>query len=60
MTGRARYDFSHGISTSDIVSDRRVSVTMRESPLSARTLDRLKRAEDDSKQYFLKTNKKVG
>jgi alkylated DNA repair dioxygenase AlkB len=34
LTGKARYDFSHGIDNSDLLSDRRVSVTMRESPLS--------------------------
>ena len=34
MTGKARYDFSHGISNDDILSDRRVSVTMRETPLN--------------------------
>ena len=34
LTGKARYDFSHGIEKSDILSERRVSVTMRESPLT--------------------------
>ena len=34
LTGKARYDFSHGISNCDLLSDRRVSITMRESPLS--------------------------
>lgn len=33
LTGKARYDFSHGIKNEDLISDRRVSVTMRESPL---------------------------
>jgi alkylated DNA repair dioxygenase AlkB len=32
LTGRARYDYSHGIRNQDILSERRVSVTMRESP----------------------------
>eukprot|EP00978_Attheya_sp_CCMP212_P021556 scaffold63082_cov54-Attheya_sp.AAC.1 len=34
LTGRARYDYSHGILNCDFLSDRRVSVTMRESPLT--------------------------
>jgi alkylated DNA repair dioxygenase AlkB len=32
LTGQARYDFAHGIERNDLLSDRRVSVTMRESP----------------------------
>jgi hypothetical protein len=32
LTGNAGYDFSHAIANSDLLSDRRVSVTMRESP----------------------------
>jgi alkylated DNA repair dioxygenase AlkB len=35
LTGTARYDFAHGIGHADLVSDRRLSVTMRESPLTA-------------------------
>jgi alkylated DNA repair dioxygenase AlkB len=35
LTGKARYDFSHAIANTDLLSDRRVSVTMRESPLTA-------------------------
>lgn len=35
LTGTARYDFAHGIAHADLVSDRRLSVTMRESPLTA-------------------------
>ena len=35
LTGKARYDFSHAIAKEDILSERRVSVTMRESPLTA-------------------------
>jgi alkylated DNA repair protein alkB family protein 4 len=31
MTGKARYDFAHGIENSDLLSDRRVSLTMRET-----------------------------
>ena len=38
LTGRARYDFSHAIVNADLVSDRRVSVTMRESPLTINAL----------------------
>jgi alkylated DNA repair protein alkB family protein 4 len=34
LTGAARYDFTHGISHEDLLSDRRVSITMRESPLT--------------------------
>ena len=36
LTGRARYDYSHGIKNEDLLSERRISVTMRESPLSER------------------------
>jgi alkylated DNA repair protein alkB family protein 4 len=31
LTGKARYEWNHGIDVSDILSDRRVSVTMRET-----------------------------
>ncbi|KAL3937737.1 MAG: hypothetical protein SGBAC_007217 [Bacillariaceae sp.] len=34
LTGSARYDFTHAIANVDLLSDRRVSVTMRESPLT--------------------------
>ena len=34
LTGRARYDYSHGIENKDLLSERRVSITMRESPLT--------------------------
>ena len=34
LTGKARYDFSHGIRNEDLLSDRRVSITIRESPLT--------------------------
>lgn len=34
LTGSARYDYSHGIRNEDLLDDRRVSVTMRESPLT--------------------------
>ena len=37
LTGNARYDYSHGIRNQDLLDDRRVSVTMRESPLSKQT-----------------------
>lgn len=37
LTGKARYDFSHAIGHGDLLSDRRVSVTMRESPLTKMT-----------------------
>ena len=32
MTGKSRYDYSHGIRNSHLISDRRVSLTIRESP----------------------------
>jgi alkylated DNA repair dioxygenase AlkB len=31
LTGKARYEWTHGIEASDILCDRRVSVTMRET-----------------------------
>lgn len=34
LTQRARYDYSHGISNEDLLSDRRISITMRESPIT--------------------------
>ncbi len=34
LTGMARYDYSHGISNQDLMSDRRISLTMRQSPLT--------------------------
>lgn len=34
LTGKARYDFSHEINPDDVLSSRRISVTMRESPLT--------------------------
>ena len=35
LTGKARYEFSHGIDNCDLLSDRRVSLTMRETPWHA-------------------------
>lgn len=32
ITGKARYEYSHGIRNQDLLSERRVSVTLRESP----------------------------
>lgn len=37
LTGPARYSYAHGIAVQDILSPRRVSITMRESPLTAAT-----------------------
>ena len=37
LSGKARYDFSHGIEYDDILSARRISLTMRESPLTKTT-----------------------
>jgi hypothetical protein len=34
ITGKSRYDFTHGITNSDLLSDQRISITMRESPLT--------------------------
>jgi alkylated DNA repair protein alkB family protein 4 len=34
LTQRARYDYSHGIANEDLLSDRRISITMRESPIT--------------------------
>lgn len=34
LTGNARYDFSHAIANRDLLSDRRVSITLRETPLT--------------------------
>lgn len=34
LTGGARYDYSHGIDNEDLLSDRRISITMRESPIT--------------------------
>jgi alkylated DNA repair dioxygenase AlkB len=34
LTGKARYEYAHGIDNSDLLSDRRVSITMRESPMT--------------------------
>lgn len=34
LSSNARYDYSHGIQNEDLLSDRRISITMRESPLS--------------------------
>lgn len=38
LTSQARYSYSHGIEYSDLISERRVSITMRESPLTDRVL----------------------
>ena len=34
LTGKSRYEYSHGIDNEDLMTDRRVSFTMRESPLT--------------------------
>lgn len=34
LTKCARYDYSHGIRNNDLLSDRRISITMRQSPLT--------------------------
>lgn len=34
LTQKARYDYSHGIENDDLLNDRRISITMRESPLT--------------------------
>lgn len=35
LTGPARYNYTHAIANDDLKSDRRVSITLRESPLSS-------------------------
>jgi alkylated DNA repair dioxygenase AlkB len=40
LTSKARYDYSHGIRNEDMITDRRVSITMRESPLHDRPSNR--------------------
>jgi hypothetical protein len=34
LTGQARYDFTHGITKDDLQGEERISVTMRQSPLT--------------------------
>jgi len=34
LTRGARYDYSHGITNQDLISERRISITMRQSPLT--------------------------
>lgn len=34
LTGSSRYDYSHAIANEDLLSERRISITMRESPLT--------------------------
>lgn len=38
LTGPARYDYTHGITNQDLLSDRRVSITMRQSPITTHSL----------------------
>jgi hypothetical protein len=45
LTGKSRYDYSHGISNSDLLSERRISVTMRESPLTCKQSNYAEREE---------------
>ena len=54
LTGKARYDFSHGIENADLLSDRRVSVTMRESPLTSMNASRAKILEQPAPQLWWK------
>jgi alkylated DNA repair dioxygenase AlkB len=54
LTGKARYDFSHGIEHSDLLSDRRVSVTMRESPLTENTVNDVLSNTVESSQLWWK------
>lgn len=44
LTGKARYDYSHGIECDDILSSRRISLTMRESPLTNTSNNNIKQA----------------
>ena len=59
LTGKARYDFSHGIESADLLSDRRVSVTMRESPLTIRRHSGTRTSEQMVSQLWWKTGKPV-
>lgn len=52
LTGNVRYDFSHGIAHHDLLSDRRVSVTMRESPLTSLEPLKLSMNTDPKKHLF--------
>jgi alkylated DNA repair dioxygenase AlkB len=54
LTGNVRYDFSHGIANHDLHSDRRVSVTMRQSPLTSLEPPKLKLSmnADPKKRLF--------
>lgn len=53
LTGKARYDFSHGIEHGDLLADRRVSVTMRESPLTRSEVnDRVRSAVASSQLWW--------
>ena len=38
LTGKSRYDYSHGITNDDILSEKRISITMRESPLTGKNM----------------------
>ena len=57
LTGKARYDFSHAIQNGDLLADRRVSLTMRESPLTVRVKERLERVNPSQRATEMITNR---
>jgi alkylated DNA repair dioxygenase AlkB len=60
LTGSARYDYSHEIGNADLLSDRRVSITMRESPLTIASTETdpsaLKRQSAQLSHYAWRSN----
>ena len=50
LTGKARYDYSHGIRNVDLFSDRRVSLTMRESPLTSTNQEKNRHTSTNTKE----------
>mmetsp|Transcript_102111 Transcript_102111/g.295439 ORF Transcript_102111/g.295439 Transcript_102111/m.295439 type:complete len:361 (+) Transcript_102111:105-1187(+) len=47
LTGPARYNYSHAIDNKDLLSDRRISITMRESPLTVLTDSKLRKTDEN-------------
>ncbi|CAB9502632.1 Alkylated DNA repair protein alkB homolog 8 [Seminavis robusta] len=57
LTGEARYDYSHGIRHQDLLSDRRVSLTMRESPVTRKVDSQRPHNQATLHQVLLQKNK---
>lgn len=53
LTGPARYDYTHGIAGEDILSDRRISITIRQSPLSTATSSAASNGSSNSISQYL-------